>query len=66
LRFDPVDRVAISLRALAAVAELRQSLERCLVILKGESAYQFPNRVLLGIRLLVEDAGPNADVNSSN
>ena len=33
LRLDPVDGVAIALRALAAIAELRQTFERCFVLL---------------------------------
>ena len=46
LRFDPVDRGAIALGALAAIAELRQSLDRRLVLLEVEPADQLANRII--------------------
>ena len=43
--FDPVDRLAIALRTLAPITELRQALQRSFVVLQRKAADQFPGRV---------------------
>ena len=45
LRLDPVDRRAVAVRALPAVAELREALDRRLVPLQIEPAHQHLDRV---------------------
>ena len=45
LRLDPVDRVAIALRAFAAIAKLGQALDRGLVPLEFQPADEHPDRV---------------------
>src|SRR5262249_40353165 len=46
LRFDPIDRVTIALRALAAIAELRQPLDRVLVVVEREARHHDGDRII--------------------
>jgi hypothetical protein len=50
LCLDPVDRVAIPVRALTAVAELSQSLDGCLVFFEFQSADQRLDGVVLSLQ----------------
>ena len=43
LRFDPIDRCAISRRTLAAITELREAFYRCLVLFEIEVADECSN-----------------------
>jgi hypothetical protein len=47
LCLDPVHRVAISLGALAPIAELRQAFERFFVLFQVEPGYELPDIVVL-------------------
>ena len=49
-RFDPVDRGAIAIRPLPAVAELRESLDRGFVFLEVEPPHHDCDRIALRIR----------------
>src|SRR6185312_17082198 len=45
LRLDPVDRIAVALRALAAVAKLRQPLDRRLVLRQVQATDEGRDRI---------------------